>query len=57
MVGSHYRAHVNLFSIGQSKRKLIAVDAQLHGISHGGELDERHAHPRYDAHIQEVLTK
>ena len=33
------------------------MDAQLHGVAHRSQLDQRDLHPRDQAHIQKMLAQ
>ena len=47
----------DLLRLGQAEGQLIAVDLQLHGVAHGGQLDHRHLRPGHHSHIQKVLAQ
>ena len=47
----------DLLRLGQAEGQLIAVDLQLHGVAHGGQLDHRHLRPGHHAHVQKVLAQ
>ena len=49
--------HGDLLRLGQAKGQLIAVDLQLHGVAHGGQLDHRHLRPGHHSHIQKMLAQ
>ena len=47
----------DLCGVIQAQGQLIAVDAQLHGVAHGGQLDQGDLRPRNKAHIQKMLPQ
>ena len=47
----------DLCGVIQAQGQLIAVDAQLHGVAHGGQLDQGDLCPRNKAHIQKMLPQ
>ena len=47
----------DLRGIVQPEGQLIAMDAQLHGVAHGCQLDQRDLRPRDQAHIQKMLAQ
>ena len=49
--------HIDFSRVVQAKRELIAVNPQLHGVTHGRKLHERHLSARNDAHIQKMLAQ
>ena len=51
------RPDLNVPRVLQAKRQLVVMDAQLHGIPHGGETNDRQFHPGDDPHVQKMLAK
>ena len=47
----------DLRGIVQPEGQLVAMDAQLHGIAHRSQLDQRDFRPRDQAHIQKMLAQ
>ena len=47
----------DLRGIVQPEGQLVAMDAQLHGVAHRSQLDQRDLHPRDQAHIQKMLAQ
>ena len=47
----------DLRGILQPQGQLVAVDAQLHGVPHGGQLDQGDLCARDQAHIQKMLPQ
>ena len=47
----------DLRGIIQPEGQLVAMDAQLHGVAHGCQLDQRDLRPRDQAHIQKMLAQ
>ena len=43
--------------IVQPEGQLVAMDAQLHGVAHRSQLDQRDLCPRDQAHIQKMLAQ
>ena len=48
---------LDLFRVLQTQGQLITVDAQFHGVSHGGQLHHRELRPGDHAHIQKMLPQ
>ena len=48
---------LDLFGIGKPQRQLIAVDSELHGISHGCQLHQFDFCAGNHAHIQKMLPQ
>ena len=49
--------HGDLLRVGQPEGQLIAVEPQLHGVAHGGQLHHGYLRPGDDAHIQKMLPQ
>ena len=49
--------NVDGLSVLQTQGELVPVNAQLHGIAHGGQLHHRDLRPGDHAHIQKMLTQ
>lgn len=47
----------DLLGIGDAGREFITMYTQLHRVSHGSQLHNRHFRTGYNTHIQKVLTK
>ena len=52
-----YRMYRNFFRISQPQGQLIAMNAQLHGIAHGGKLLQRYLCTGNHTHVQKMLTE
>ena len=52
-----YKGDFYVRGIGKSESELIAVDADLHGIAHGGKFDYRDFRARNHSHIQKMLPQ
>ena len=57
MHGGSCRAYLYACGIGLAKGKLVSVDAQFHGVAHGGVLDKCGGYAGENAHVQEMLAK
>ena len=55
--GGFDRLYGDLLRVRQTKGQLIAVDAQLHGVAHGGQLDQAQLRAGEHAHIQKMLPQ
>ena len=47
----------DLGGVGKAERQLVAVDLELHGVAHGGQLHYRDLCPGDHAHVQKVLPE
>ena len=47
--------YLNFFGVVNAKRQFIAVNLQLHGVAHGGELYKRGDRAGYYTHIEKML--
>ena len=48
---------LNARGIRDAERQLIAMDQQLHRITHRCEFDKRHLHARYETHVEKMLSE
>ena len=51
------RSDADIFGIGEAQGEFVVMEAQLHGIAHGSELNEGDLGTGDKAHIEEMLAK